>query len=119
MTPVFEAPQRLRGVAEQMGFDAHLVGHFSDRFLAEIGGELRVDGVVGGERGLHEVDRLVQRGALEGVHFVVRFGGQPTFVQGVGEVVGGVRVHPARERVGEVDRLEGRTRAGGGLRRRG
>ncbi len=49
----FEAAERLGGVAEQVLFDAHLVCGVSDRFLAEVGGELRVDGVVGRERRLH------------------------------------------------------------------
>ena len=88
--------ERFGRVARQMGGNPHLVGHLRDRLLAEVGRELGVDGVVGRERRVHEAERLVQRGALEGFYFVIRFGRQPPRLERVGQVVGGVRVDPTR-----------------------
>jgi hypothetical protein len=72
----FEPAERLRREAFERADDAHLVRHFGDGVLTEVGGELRVDGVVGFERRRDEVDRPVLL-ATERFDFVGRVLGQP------------------------------------------
>ena len=67
-----ETAERLGRVAVQVLAHAQLVGHLRDRFLAQVGRQLRIHGVVGGERRLHQIDRLVRGGVLERFHFVGR-----------------------------------------------
>ena len=81
-----EPAERFGRVAREVGGDAHLVGHLRDRFLAEVGGQLRVDGVVGFERRRDEVDRAV---LLAAERFALRRSGtrQPARRQRVRVVV--------------------------------
>ena len=78
------------------------------RFLAQVCCQLGVDGVIRFQRRPDEVDDAVLL-ATERFHFVFGFCGEPALEQRVRVVVGAVRVDPARQRVGEVDRLERRS----------
>ena len=101
--------KRLGSVAVKRADDSHLARHFRDRGLAEVGGQLRVDGVVGFERRLDEADRA-GRAAVERFDFVRRVSWQPPRFERVRVVIGAVRIDPPRQRVsldfavGGVDR---------------